>query len=117
MVFEILRAFAVNDFEQVIKKLDDKESADGESWTEQLLESIYNEYFSNHQNIKTDPEARNKKHTHIEKKQDEDHWWIHQTLVDSDGLNDWSLDVSLSLSKTQLLNRPSLRLLNISSIL
>ncbi len=117
IVFEILRAFAVNDFEQVIKKLDDKESADGESWTEQLLESIYNEYFSNHQNIKTDPEARNKKHTHIEKKPDEDHWWIHQTLVDSDGLNDWSLDVSLSLSKTQLLNRPSLRLLNISSIL
>lgn len=117
LIFEMLRAFAVRDFDQLNKKLDNKNNQEGDEWTEQLFHSIHEEYYANHETIKTDPEARNKKHTHIQKKPQEDHWLVHQTIVDPDGLNDWSMDISVCLSKTQSSNKPFLQLLNISPIL
>jgi hypothetical protein len=57
-------------------------------------------YSARHQ-IRLDPEAHDARHTH----HSEDGLTIHQTLIDPEDLNDWSLHLTLDLEKSK--NQPS----------
>jgi hypothetical protein len=67
--------------------------------------------FTRHQ-IRLDLEARNARHTHLS----DDGLTIHQTLIDLNDLNDWSLHLTLDLEKSNEARTPVLHLESISPI-
>jgi superfamily II RNA helicase len=80
------------------------------------LAAVMDEYHQIHGPVRLDPEARNPKHTHIEPDPETKSWTIHQTLIDYEELNDWSVDLILDLEKSDELAAPALRLLGIGRI-
>ncbi len=81
---------------------------DGELWSPQRIDPSIDEYFVDHYNIRLDPEARNRKHCHIE--QNDGSWRIIQTICDADELNDWALTIQLDLKKSEEQRSPVLLL-------
>jgi hypothetical protein len=63
-------------------------------------------------NERLDPEARNARHTH----RSEDGLTIHQTLIDPDDLNDWSLYLTLDIEKSNEARTPVLHLESIGPV-
>lgn len=118
-IFEILRAFASGNLDDLLIKLTEL-STSGEAvdshWNKEKLEDILDTYLDSHGHARTDPEARNKKHTHIKKDMENGCWHISQTLIDPEELNDWSMDFQLSLPATREANRVRLDLQSIGPI-
>ena len=72
--------------------------SDGKPWSNERLLVLLNTYHDARHQIRLDPEARNPRHTHLS----EDRLTIHQTLIDPDDLNDWSLHLVLDLEKSNV---------------
>jgi Domain of unknown function (DUF3516) len=86
--------------------------SDGKLWSNERLLQQLNTYHAARHQIRLDPEARNARHTHLS----EDGLTIHQTLIDPDDLNDWSLHLTLDLEKSNEARTPVLHLESISPI-
>lgn len=86
--------------------------SDGKPWTPERLQRVLDVYHEGHHQIRLDPEARNARHTHFE----DDGVTIHQTLIDPDELNDWSIRFTLDVEKSDAARTPVLRLEEISAI-
>ena len=97
--------------ETVISLIEPNDSED-KPWTNERLRRLLDVYHESHAQIRLDPEARNARHTHIE----DDHITIHQTLIDPDDLNDWSINLTLDIEKSNEARTPILRLESISAI-
>ena len=68
---------ALDDLDAENSKPDDSSSPNPAEIKRQL-----ETYFQNHQRIRLDPEARNQRHSRIQKQADRQTWNLHQTLVD-----------------------------------
>ncbi len=86
--------------------------SDGKSWSNERLLKQLDDYHNARHQIRLDPEARNARHTHITGEQTT----IHQTLIDPDDLNDWSLHLTLDLVKSNEARTPVLRLEGIAPV-
>ena len=86
--------------------------SDGKPWSNERLLVLLNTYHDARHQIRLDPEARNARHTHIS----EDGLTIHQTLIDPDDLNDWSLHLTLDIEKSNERRTPVLRLESLTPI-
>ncbi|RYD36513.1 MAG: DUF3516 domain-containing protein, partial [Verrucomicrobiaceae bacterium] len=86
--------------------------SDGKPWTNERLLRLLDQYHGTHPQIRLDPEARNARHTHLA----DDGVTIHQTLIDPDDLNDWSLTLTLDRAKSDELRTPVLLLEDLSPI-
>ncbi len=84
--------------------------SDGKLWSNERLLQQLNTYHAARHQIRLDPEARNARHTHLS----EDGLTIHQTLIDPDDLNDWSLRLTLDLEKSNETRTPAILLEGIS---
>lgn len=81
-------------------------------------EEIYSrmdQYFIDHACFELDPEARNRRHTHVYERQAEQ-WDIHQTLIDPDSLNDWAVHFTLLIAESRDHGTPALILRQIGPI-
>jgi hypothetical protein len=86
--------------------------SDGKLWSNERLRALLNTYHEARHQIRLDPEARNSRHTHLS----EDGLTIHQTLIDPDDLNDWSLHLTLDPEKSNETRTPVLHLESIAAI-
>jgi hypothetical protein len=86
--------------------------SDGKLWSNERLRALLNTYHEARLQIRLDPEARNARHTHIS----EDGLTIHQTLIDPDDLNDWSIHLTLDLEKSNAARTPVLHLESLAPI-
>ena len=85
-------------------------------WTAAQLRDAVEPYYQDHRQIRLDPEARNLKHTLVVFAEDRKSWTVHQTLVDPDGHNDWSADVTVDLEASRLAREPRLQLLRLGPV-
>ena len=96
-VFEFVKALSREDAAAVLALIEPAD-AEGVAWNRQRMESLLDAYFTDHERIRLDPEARAAKHTTITE-EDPRRWVVEQTLVDSDELNDWSLKLGIDLDR------------------
>lgn len=113
-LFSILRHLAGRSFEPVLGRLDVEMDGDGQLWTVPRLDGALASFYREHERLLLDAEARNARHTYVEKRPDG--LIVRQTLVDPDGHNDWSLDVRVDLGESRQLGKPHLQLLRLGPI-
>jgi len=107
----IVTALSRYQTETVISLIEPADSAD-KPWTNERLIRLLDQYHESHHQIRLDPEARNSRHTHIA----DDGITVHQTLIDPDDLNDWSIQLTLDLTKSDDMRTPILRLEGLAPI-
>jgi superfamily II RNA helicase len=96
-VFELVKALSRKDAATALALIEPTDS-EGAAWNRQRVEGLLDAYFSGHERIRLDPEARAAKHTTISEEEPR-HWLVEQTLVDPEELNDWSLKITLDLDR------------------
>jgi hypothetical protein len=110
-VLTLVTALARYDTEAALSLIASHDS-DGKVWSNERLLQLLNTYHDARLQIRLDPEARNARHTHIS----EDGLTIHQTLIDPDDLNDWSLQLTLDREKSNEARTPVLLLESLAPI-
>ena len=115
-ILEVVRAVAIHDLEFAMEKLTSLHPDSTPEWSEASLQEKMDEYLESHGHIRTDPEARNIRNTHISRNDKEGIWIISQTLIDADDLNDWSMDFQLSIPDTRTHNWPKMILTHFGPI-
>jgi superfamily II RNA helicase len=110
-VLTIVTALSRYQTETTISLIEPNDS-EGKPWSNERLVRLLDSYHETHQQIRLDPEARNARHTHIA----DDGITLHQTLIDPDELNDWSIHLTLDLEKSNEARTPILRLEGIREI-
>ena len=79
-------------------------------WTAARLRAAAEAYQAEHARMRTDPEARNLRHTHVTPASDGRTWRVQQVLVDPELHNDWVADFVVDLAASREAERPVLRL-------
>jgi hypothetical protein len=110
-ILTIVTALSRYDTEAVMGLIRPEDSS-GKLWSNERLLQRLNAYHEARGQIRLDPEARNARHTHVE----DDGLTIHQTLIDPDDLNDWSIQFTLDLEKSNEARTPVLYLESIDLI-
>jgi len=90
--------------------------ADGQPWTAERLKKALDTYYSDHQYVCLDPNARNARHTYVLPAEDKKNWRVQQMLVDPDEHNDWVTEFEVDLAESRKLGEPTLKLLRIGSL-
>lgn len=96
-VFELVKALSRGDSAAMLALIEPAD-AEGIAWNRQRIEGLLDAYFSGHERIRLDPEARAAKHTAISEEEPR-RWLVEQTLVDPEELNDWSVKIILDLDR------------------
>jgi superfamily II RNA helicase len=115
-VFSFLRAWSIAKDEAALEAIDAPGDADGAPWTVERLRAAREAHRAEHGGLRLDPEARNLRHTHVEPSDDRLRWRVQQILVDSEGHNDWVLELSVDLAGSRELGEPVLKLLKLDSL-
>ena len=97
-IFRFLGALNAHDFESSRQWIDETDE-EGQIWTEDKLKNAWSGYVNSRQRVRLDPEGRQREHSHF--KTDPKVWHVSQTLVDPEGLNDWSADFSLEMAEAR----------------
>ena len=113
-VFRIVRALARGRADDLFELIEPTSKATGETWSVSLIKQAMDQYFTEHPDLLTDPSARSPAHFRVTTEPGT--WRIEQTLVDSEGLNDWQLTISLDIAKSREAARPVLNLEKIGAI-
>jgi len=112
-IFRFLRPLAMQNLEIALAAL----GSGAAGWTVDKLRTHLDDYFTDHERIRLDNEARNGRHTYTESSDNNLTWRIHQVLVDPDELNDWQLEFSVDLRLAREEGKPALVLLGIAPVL
>ncbi len=92
---------------------------DGTTWNLPRLDPILDHYYTDHHNIRLDPEARNAKHFSMEETNHQEEGnllKITQTITDDDLHNDWCLVAHLDLEESNKAETPILTLESIAPV-
>ena len=104
-VFTALRAWARGDGEAAAGSLDAPTGPDETAATPVALEAAFEAFTPEHGDLRFDPEARNVRHTHVDRREAPARWLVQQVLVDAAELNDWiaefEVDVEASRDRQQ----------------
>jgi hypothetical protein len=115
-VFSFLRAWSIANDEAALDTLDAPGDAEGQPWTPERLRAAREAHRAEHGGLRLDPEARNQRHTHVEPSDDGTTWRVQQMLVDTEGLNDWVLELEVDLASSRELGEPVLKMLRLGSL-
>jgi superfamily II RNA helicase len=113
-VFRMVRAIARGRADDLFDLIEPASGITNEPWTVPLIKQAMAPYFVDHPDILTDATARSPAFFRLEKSKDL--WKIEQILCDSDGHNDWQLNINLDLTKSREAGKPVLRLDSITPI-
>jgi superfamily II RNA helicase len=113
-IFTFLRAWSIGDQAAALAALDRPEAEDGEPWKAEQLKATLDAYHVEHEGPRLDPEARNLRHTYVERS--EDAWRVQQMLVDSEMNNDWVAEFEVDLAASREAQEPALRLRRLGSL-
>jgi superfamily II RNA helicase len=111
-----VRALSQDAFDDALAALDGVESPEGTPWTAAALKAAIEPYYTDHQRIRLDPEARNAKHTHVAVSEDKLTWKVQQVLIDPEDHNDWMAEFQVDLAASRAAGAPFLRLSRLGPI-
>jgi hypothetical protein len=114
--FSFLRAWSIGRDEEALAAIDAPADADAQPWTADRLKAVREAHRAEHGGLRLDPEARNLRHTHVKAAEDRSSWRVQQMLVDTEGLNDWVLELDVDLAASREVGEPVLRLLRLGSL-
>ncbi len=100
-VFRFLRMLANQSYQEIDETFDLGTLCPEAKWKYTELENIMAPYYEAHEWIRLDPEARNKKNTHIIESDDRKTWTIEQTLVDPAAMNDFQFVFNVSIQSAK----------------
>jgi superfamily II RNA helicase len=116
-VFALLRAWSIGRYEAALDALDRVEDVDDEPWTVERLRASWEQYLVEHGGgVRLDPEARNLRHTYVERAEDGASWRVQQMLVDREGLNDWVAELEVDIVASRAAGKPVAQLLRLGSL-
>jgi superfamily II RNA helicase len=108
-VFALVRALAKRDYLTAASLIEPGD----EPWTPPRLEAALASYWSEHAEIRIDPEARAPSNTRIDKQLEK--WGVEQVLCDGEEANDWRIVCSVSLTAARALGRAAIQVHEIGS--
>jgi superfamily II RNA helicase len=114
--FSFLRAWSIGKDEAAMDAIDAPGDAEGQPWTPERLRAAREAHAAEHGGLRLDPEARNLRHTHVSPSEDGAGWLVQQMLVDTQGLNDWVLELAVDIASSRELGEPVLKLLRLGSL-
>jgi superfamily II RNA helicase len=114
-VFNLVKALASGNITSFLSQIEPADSS-GTPWTTQRINSLLDDYFSSHDRLRLDPEARATKHTRLTEITPR-LWRYEQILVDPEELNDWSIDLQIDLDRSDAESKPILHLTNLAPII
>lgn len=85
-------------------------------WSADGLGTLMEAYYSGHERLTLDAEARNSRHTHVQPAEDNQSWRIDQVLIDPEGHNDWQATFHVDLPAARTAGRPILILESIQPV-
>jgi superfamily II RNA helicase len=109
-IFAFLRAWSIGRDEAALDVIDTPVDGEGEPWTVERLRAAREAHAAQHGGLRLDPEARNLRHTSVQPAEDRKSWRVQQMLVDTEGLNDWTLELDVDLDAARESGEPVLRL-------
>jgi Domain of unknown function (DUF3516) len=115
-VFAFLRAWSVGKDEAALDVLDVPQDAEGSPWTPERLRASREAHRVEHGLLRLDPEARNLRHTSVERSKDRARWRVQQMLVDTAGLNDWVAELDVDLAASREVGEPVIQLRRLGSL-
>jgi hypothetical protein len=115
-IFSFLRGLVNEDFDQALTHLSSPLDADGEPWTAERLTLVLDSYYTEHERICLDPNARNLRHTYVLPADDKKSWRVQQMLVDPEEDNDWVAEFEIDLQLSRAALEPVIRLRRIGSL-
>ena len=115
-VFTALRAWARGNGEAAVAALDAPTGADTVAASPADLAAAFTAFAVDHQGLRFDPEARNARHTHVDRREAPARWIVQQVLVDAAELNDWMAEFDLDLEASRDRQQPVLWLRRIGPI-
>ena len=115
-IFSFLRGLVIGEFEQAIAGLASPQDPECQDWTPERLRQSLDDYFSDHENLLLDPNARNVRHTYVIPSEDKKCWRVQQMLVDPEECNDWVAEFEVDLAESRKLGEPALRLRRVSAL-
>jgi hypothetical protein len=80
------------------------------------LKSAREAHHLEHKGVRLDPEARNLRHTHVKPAEDGASWRVQQMLIDTEGLNDWILEVEVDLGRSRAAGEPAIQLIQLGPL-
>ncbi len=113
--FSFLRAWSIGQDEAALDAIDSPRDGDGGPWTTDRLRAAREAHRVEHGALRLDPEARNLRHTSVQPSEDRT-WRVQQMLVDTQGLNDWVLELDVDLAASREAGEPVVRLLRVGSL-
>jgi hypothetical protein len=115
-VFALIRAWSIADDVSAIGALTLPVDEDGAPWTTERLKSAREAHHLEHKGVRLDPEARNLRHTHVKPAEDGASWRVQQMLIDTEGLNDWILEVEVDLGRSRAAGEPAIQLIQLGPL-
>jgi hypothetical protein len=91
-------------------------AAPDHTWKADELAAQLNPYYSTHDRILLDNEARNGRHTYVEPAEDGKSWRVCQVLVDAESLNDWQAEFFIDLAQAREEGKPGLVLVKVDPV-
>jgi superfamily II RNA helicase len=114
--FAFLRAWSIGKDEAALEAIDAPGDGDGVAWTAERLRAAREAHRAEHGALRLDPEARNLRHTHVAPSEDGARWRVQQMLVDTEGHNDWVLELDVDLAASRETGEPVVQLLRLGSL-
>ena len=115
-VFTFLRAWSTGAHDAALAALDDPHDAGGDAWTPIRLRAASEAYRAEHEFLRLDPEARNLRHTHVERCDDTQVWRVQQMLVDPEAHNDWVAEFDVDLAASRRADAPVVTLRRLGAL-
>ena len=109
-IFAFIRAWSMGDDEAALGALVASADADGVPWTVDRLKASREAHRAEHKGVRLDPEARNVRHTYVTREPDGASWRVQQMLIDTEGLNDWAVEVEVDLAASRAAEEPLVQL-------
>jgi superfamily II RNA helicase len=115
-IFTFIRGLVAGEFDDAIRALGSADDAEGKPWTGDRLKAAMEAYYTEHQRLCLDANARNIRHTYIAHGQDNKSWRVQQMLIDPDEHNDWVAEFEVDIEKARASCEPFLRLIRLSAL-
>jgi hypothetical protein len=111
-IFTFLRAWSIGDYAAALAS----EVALDSEWTAEELTRLAGAYRVEHERLRLDPEARNLRHTYIDRAEDGITWRVRQMLVDPEMHNDWVAEFEVDLDESRAARKADVLLLRIGPL-
>jgi hypothetical protein len=115
-IFAFIRAWSVGDDEAALGALVTTTDEGGVPWTVDRLKAAREAHRVEHKGVRLDPEARNIRHTYVKAVEEGASWRVQQMLIDTEGLNDWAVEVGVDLAASRAAEVPMVELKSMGPI-